>query len=732
MKKILTGVLLLLNFLSFSQYNLTGTILSNKDKQPIVGATIQIKETGQYGISDIDGKFDIKNITLDKITLVIKAIGYQDYIKTLTFTQKQLHIKVFLKEKVFDLDAVIVSTPFSKLQKDNVMKVSRKSIKEMEKNGIQNLMDGIAQIPGITKISTGTGINKPVIRGLSGNRVLVFDQGMRVENFQFGEEHGLGIDEAGIQAVEVIKGPASLLYGSDALGGVVYLVPEKFADTDKTKIDGKFQYYSDTKGKYLTSGYKKSGKKIKFLVRGSAKQNGDFELPDGKFAANSANENYHLATGIDFKTGKLDTEIRYGFNKRINGMPTGITDDFHYKPVDKYQLLTNNKISIKNSLSIKKSHITSTLGYTGHQRELIKQGNTFIGMNLKTFNWDINWKLPTFHKTQTIFGIQNMYQNNHNFGQHFLLPNADIVNSGIFGVFNFPLLNLQFQSGIRADIRTIKTQKIGEEGNADYRPEINKTLYSISGAIGVKTNIYERLNLRMNIAKGFRAPNLAELTSNGLHDNRLEFGNPDLKNEENLQTDLNISYESSHIEFYINGFYNNINNYIYLSPTNQPMIIYPVYEYKQTDAYLYGGEIGFHLHPHPWDWLHYDASFATVTGIQKNGEFLPLIPADQWKNTLRINFKTKNTSFKNPYVFVSADHFFKVEKVSSFEDEYPAYTLINTGIGTSIDWKKADFSLSLSVHNLLNEKYISNLSVLREQNIPGPGRNVILTLKCKL
>ncbi len=732
MKKIISIIIILINITTYSQHNLSGKILSKKNKEPIAGASIILKNTNQYTISDINGYFEIKNIAIDTVNLSVTSQGYKSFSKTIILKQKFTQITVYLEEEVFNLDEVIVSTPFSKLQKDNVMKVERRSMKKMEKNGIQNLMDGVAQIPGVSKISTGTGISKPVIRGLSGNRVLVFDKDMRVENFQFGEAHGLGIDESGISAIEVIKGPASLLYGSDALGGVIYLVPEHFARQNQSEINGKFQYYSNTQGKYITSAYKKSGKNLKFLIRGSVKQNGDFRIPNGKYAYNSANDNYQLTTGIGFKTGKIKTEIRYGFNQRKNGLPMGTTDDFHFKPVDKYQQLTNNKISIKNIFQFDKSSLTSTFGFSGHKRELIKQANAFIGMNLKTFDWDLKWKLPTSKNFHSVLGMQNMYQNNHNFGQHFLLPNADIVNSGIFGVFNFSFHNIDFQSGIRADLRNIKTEKINDPGEPDYRPVIDKTLYSISGAIGAKKHFDNGITIRANIAKGFRAPNLAELTSNGIHNNRLEFGNPDLKNEENLQTDLNISYENTHIELFINGFYNNINNYIYLSPTNQPMNMLPVYEYKQNDAYLYGGEVGFHFHPHPWDWLHYDSSFETVTGKQKTGEYLPLIPVDQWKNNLRINIKSKNKFLKNAYLIFSVNRYFETKRVNEFEDTYPAYTLINTGIGNTMKWKKNKILFNLSIHNLLNKEYINNLSVLREQNIPGQGRNIILTLKFKI
>ncbi len=135
------------------------------------------------------------------------------------------------------MDEVIVSTAFNKIQSQNVMKVEHESIKELQRKGTATLIEGLATIPGVSQVSTGTSIGKPVIRGLSGNRVLVYSQGVRMENQQFGDEHGLGLNDSGIESVEVIKGPASLLYGSDALGGVLYFNPEKFADANTFKAN---------------------------------------------------------------------------------------------------------------------------------------------------------------------------------------------------------------------------------------------------------------------------------------------------------------------------------------------------------------------------------------------------------------------------------------------------------------------------------------------------------------
>ncbi len=411
-------------------------------------------------------------------------------------------------------------------------------------------------------------------------------------------------------------------------------------------------------------------------------------------------------------------------------MPHRISDEFHFTPTGKYQDLTNHRVSLKNEIHFNKSKLQTTLGYSSHKRAVMIDEKPKIGMHLQTWEMDNKWYLPALNRLESIIGMQGMYQTNQNYGEHFLLPDARILNGGIFGTINLSLDQSVLQTGLRIDTRNIKTEDIGEPSQPGFRKGFEKNLYSFSGSFGIKHDFSEEFTGRLNIASGFRAPNLAELTSQGLHESRVEIGNPDLKNEKNLQTDLNLTYENVHVEFFANAFYNDINHYIFLAPTGNFQDGFPVYKYEQADAYLYGGEIGLHFHPHPWDWLHFDSSYETVTGKRKDGEYLPLIPPDQWKNTLRLTHKkNKNNRY---FWFFSLNHHFKADKVSAFEDTHPSYTLINTGIGYSGQKNKLKYSANLSIHNLTDKKYISHLSVLREDNIPNPGRNIILSLKISI
>jgi iron complex outermembrane receptor protein len=332
---------------------------------------------------------------------------------------------------------------------------------------------------------------------------------------------------------------------------------------------------------------------------------------------------------------------------------------------------------------------------------------------LKTFNYDIKYNLPKLGKFETIIGMQGMNQINSNSGEVILIPDATTNDFGVLAVSHVHFEKADVQLGARFDTRTI-----------DIKNSISKNYSSFNSAVGVKSNLLEKLTARLNLASGFRAPNLAELSSNGVHEgtNRFEIGNPNLDNEQNFQIDLALEFKNEHIEVFANAFYNKVNDYIFLSPNGDIIDDNPVYVYLQDNAKLYGGEFGLHFHPHPLDWFHIESSFETVTGAQDNGDYLPLIPANSINNTLRAEFETK--SIKKAYVFVKLKSTFEQNNISTFETNTNGYNLLSAGIGGTFRVLKKDLTLTLSGTNLTNKAYINHLSRFKIDNIYNMGRNI--------
>ena len=729
MKSYYTAFLLVLTIFASAQNKITGTI-SNIENKALPNVIVSIPEIHKETISDENGKYVLTNLPKGNFKIVFSMIGYATQTITTSISSNEISINIALEESITHMDEVIVSTVFNKLQSQNVMKVEHETLKSMQQKGVVSLIEGLATIPGVSQISTGTSIGKPVIRGLSGNRVLVYSQGVRLENQQFGDEHGLGLNDAGVESVEVIKGPASLLYGSDALGGVLYFNPEKFAKTNEFKTDFSQRIFSNTLGSNTSIGVKTSSDKWRFLARGSYNTHSDYKIANGERVTNTRYNERDFKTGIGFNNSSFSSVLRYNFNKLDLGIPeNGIAEQSTSKKTQyPKQGVDNHILSLHNNFYFKNSKLDADLGYIFNDRsEFADSDVANLHMKLRTFNYDVKYYLPKTAKLETIIGVQGMHQTNTNSGEELLIPDALTNDFGIFTTSNYEWKGNVLQAGIRFDTRTVNTETHGISGEAGYFESINKSFNSFNTALGYKTNLTEKLTLRLNLASGFRAPNLAELTSNGVHEgsNRYEIGNSELKNEQNFQTDLNLEYKSTHFELFVNGFYNNINNYIFISPNGNVIEGNDVYDYVQANAKLYGGETGIHFHPHPLDWLHFTSSFETVIGKKQNGDNLPLIPANKWNNTIRTEFATEKW-LKDGFATLNFESTFSQNNFSEFETKTNNYTLVNLGFGGKISFNKTAFNINLNANNLFNQSYISHLSRLKTDGIPNIGRNIVL------
>jgi iron complex outermembrane receptor protein len=740
-------ILFLIGFTTvYSQNNLSGTI-TDTNNQPLYGVEIYAPQLHKGTITNEQGTYTLKNIPNGKITINITFLGYKTLSKTFIFSSDNQTFDAQLEETVFTIDEVIVSTPFNKLQSENVMKVERLSAKSLQKVGATTLAEGITNIAGVSQVSTGTSIGKPVIRGLSSNRVLVYTQGVRLENQQFGSEHGLGVNDAGVESIEVIKGPSSLLYGSDALGGVLYINPEKFASENDTQIGISQRYFSNTIGSNTSVGIKTSTEKLQFLARGTYAFHSDYKIPTNQRVSNTRFKEKDLKLGVGLSETNFSSELRYNYNNSLLGLTEGIGEQTRETDMESpYQEIDNHIISLHNHIFFNNSKMDIDLGYiindrkefeehedhdeeeTEEEHEEHAEGEAAMSLKLKTFSYNTKYHLPKFGKIEALIGVQGMLQTNENFGEEILIPDATTNDIGAFATANYEWNNHTFQAGIRFDNRSISTERheVEHEDEIHIFEPIDKSFNSFSASFGYKTTLFNKINTRFNISSGFRAPNLAELTSNGVHHgvNRFEVGNSGLSNEKSLQLDLSLEYGSDHFELFANGFYNNLNDYIYLFPTGEIEDDAPVFEYQQENAKLYGGEFGLHLHPHPLDWLHLRSSFEMVIGEQDNGNYLPLIPANTFKNTLSADFSFDG--FQQGYISLSAHTFLKQDKVSIFETPTNGYTLVNFGLGGDVMLGKHKVNTSLSITNLFDEEYINHLSRLKSDGILNPGRNIVL------
>ena len=736
MKLFLNTLLLLVITTVYTQNTIKGVIIDSKTQQNLAFVNIYLPNIEKGTVSNKNGTFNLENLTSGNYNLLISMIGYETLLLTVSIPQKN-NLIISLEPSAIEMQSIIISTPFHKLQRDNVMKVEQKKVEDLKANGSITLANGISNIAGVENISTGLSIGKPVIRGLSSNRVLVYTQGIRLENQQFGDEHGLGLNDAGIESIEVIKGPASLLYGSDAIGGVLYLNPERFAGINKTTSDFNAKYFSNTQGFSTNIGYKSSVNNFKFIFRGNLTEHSDYKTNKYRIT-NTRFKEQDFKAGIGYQINLFKTELRYNVNNSKLGIPEEISEQStNRNPLLPFQNITNHVFSSKSSVFFNNSKLDINLGFIYNDRKEFEEHHHEDGisleedsnqnleaalrMKLKTANYDVKYKMPKLGKFETIVGVQGMNQTNTNYGEEQLIPNATTNDFGVLATSHIHFNKVDVQLGARYDHRKI-----------DLTSRISKDFNSFNGAFGIKKDLTKNIISRLNFATGFRAPNLSELTSNGTHEgtNRYEIGNENLKSEQIFQMDISLEYKTDHLEWFANGFYNKINNYIFLSPSREIINTHRVYNYLQDDAKLYGGEFGFHLHPHPFDWLHFESSFETITGKQKNDNYLSLIPANSLSNIIRVEIK--KPWLKKGYTFIKLKTTFKQSKTSPNETNTRGYNLLSAGFGGSVSFFKNELTISISGNNLTNKGYINHLSRLKPDNILNMGRNINIEVTYKI
>ena len=724
-------------FLCLTHWNVfaqhTIRVLNKENKQAIASADVFFPDLKTSTATDKNGYFSI-NTKNETVFSQISCVGYATFLETIILQKDTI---IYLDPSHQDLQEVVISGNSSKLQGENVLDVEKISlINNPELPGI-SLAQKLTNLAGISNFSTGAGIGKPVIRGMSGNRIAVFSQGVRIENQQWGDEHGLGIDENGYEQVEIIKGPASLLYGSDALGGVVYFADERYAKNNSIESVINSEFHSNTNGWRNTGAFKVSKKHWHANFFGGYDSYEDYSDGNGNAVYNSRFHTGNFKTSLGYTGEKYITSLKYSFLNEQYGLsdstkaPSNLSIGKR-QPDYPYQNLTTHLISSENTVLFEnEAKLKVDVGYIFNNRKEFesatedRQAN--LNMNLGTFSYNARWYSPQWHNRWSIIaGSQGMYQTNSNRGGERLIPDAVTVDAGIFITSDYYYTKKSYwQTGVRTDNRHISSQPYGNEGESGYFPKFSKDYTAFVFSTGVYHQLTKSLSLRGNLSSGYRAPTMFELLSDGIHDgtNRYEIGNSALKIENSYQADISLNYKTRHLELFLNPYLNYIRNYIYLQPTGEINENLPVYHYVQDNAYLYGGEAGFHFHPHPNDWLHFSGTYSSTFGQDTKHNHLPLMPSQKVNLTVRASFPGKK-ALQTFSAYVQEEYSFAQNLIAQYETPTPAYNLVNIGLTFDLNIEKQKIIFDAIAENIFNETYYDHLSRYKQYGIYDMGRNL--------
>lgn len=766
---------------------MTGRVTDSKSGEGLAGANIFCTDDKFGCMADTAGYYVLNTIPTGHHIFEISCAGYSTLVVHLEITGET--------QKDFALSPVIVENQgviVTGVSTATSMRKSPVPVTPLKKAALLqipsvNIIDALSHVPGVSQVSTGPAISKPVIRGLGANRVVTVNDGIRQEGQQWGDEHGIEIDEMSVNKVEILKGPASLMYGSDALAGVVNFITNVPVPENVLRVNWLSNYQANNRlyANNLSVAGNKNGFNWNFY--GSQKSAGDYK---NKFDGRVLNSRFHEANfggyaGLNKGWGYSHI-IFSGFNQHI-GLVEGDRDDATGKFIlypgttlehiasdaelgsstlfIPQQQVQHYKLVSDNSFKIGASRLKLNIGI---QQNLRKEfGNPedpaekSLFFDLRTFNYNAQWQLPEMNEWHTSIGFNGMQQSNHNKGAEVLIPEYHLLDAGLYVFTQRFFSKTTVSGGLRIDNRHVNSDAYFD-GSTQKFTAFTRNFSNVSGSAGVSIEPTDKLTLKLNLARGFRAPTLAELASNGTHEgtNRYEYGTQSLKSETSLQADVGLNLDEEHFSLGFSAFYNRINDFIFYrklqalaggdSLVNVDGNDIQAFRFNQQNATLAGLEFTLDIHPHPIHWMHIENNISFVharfTEPLDGSRNVPLVPAARWTAELRADLKKAGEGFRNFYFSIEADNTFRQSRFFSgynTETATPAYTLINAGIGADIlnARKKTIFSLHLAATNLGDVAWQSHLSRLKytaENLVTGRtgvfnmGRNFSLKLNVPL
>ena len=773
---------------SVQKVTFNGKVTDAKNGATLIGASIFLHEIKVGAISTADGTFGTSNFPSGTYLVEVSFVGYATIIETIIFN-KNTEKNFSMVASVADHDAVTVTgvASASKL-KQSAQPISIVKKIDLAQTTSTNIIDALSKrVPGLNNVSTGPAISKPIIRGLGSNRIVVINDGVRQEGQQWGDEHGIEIDENSVQKAEVIKGPASLMYGSDAMAGVVNILTN--TPIEQKTIKGNIGYqFLDNNALNVVNGniaaHLKNG--VNWNIYGTYKSAKDYQNKyDGRVFNSRYNEkNFGGYFGINKSWGYSHLLIS-NFNQQV-GLVEGERDFatgrfLIFSGTTQERVVTNNelesrslntpyqkvqhfKIALDNNFVIGKGRVTANIAFQQNNRlefgDALQYATPSINFNLKSITYNFQYHAYEKNGWKTSVGINGMKQQNRNGAEEVLIPEYNQFDIGAFIYTKKTFTKYTLSGGLRADTRNIAGKELIQ--GAEYKfKAFNKNFSNLSGSIGIAYDLSNDITLKINAARGYRAPSVAELATNGEHEgtNRYEYGDNNLISETSLQFDAGIEINTEHFTVGFNAFNNNINNYIYYGKleakgggdsivvgTNGPAT---AFKFRQGNAQLNGFELKFDVHPHPLDWLHFENNFSFVAGnfnqqIESTNR-LPFMPAPRWQSELRADIKKIKTHLKNAYAKLEMDNVLPQNKIFDAydtESKTVGYTLINFGIGTDIfNRSKKIMSAYFALNNITDFAYQNHLSRLKytavnnftgRQGVFNMGRNYSIKLQIPL
>lgn len=644
----------------------------------------------------------------------------------------------------------------------------------IEEHFAGSLMQSLEGVPGVKAVAIGSGLSRPVIRGFGYNRMVVSENGIKHEGQQWGDDHGLEIDQFAVDEVSVIKGPAALLYGSDAIGGVLELTSNRMP---RNPLEASVTLFGRSVSSQLGFSTHVAGRNKGFFYKADLTMSdyGDYRVPtdsiqyysyniplrEGRLR-NTAGSEYdgRLMVGWtnnrNFRTDLMVTDVyaRSGFYADAHGMEVRLSQidyDRSTRDIDlPYQQVNHLKMQSHTIWQVGQASMEANVAWQHNYREELSEPISHGYMptppdslersfDKHTLSGTFDAHMPLGEHHELNAGTSVEYQQNRRGGWGFIIPDFENITGGLYAVDHWSLSdNLTVIGGVRYDLSHVDIHSYQDwypsvlsNGDTAFKmrsSEVCRTFSSFTWSVG--TNWHkDNCIVRANIGKAFRVPIAKELGADGVnyHIFRYEQGNPDLNPEESYQLDIGAEWYFSRLTLKVDPYFNYFPNYIYLNPTPDYEEGLQLYYYTQTQAIRYGLEAEV-------SWLLLGRLNLSARGQycrstqlsgDKKGYTLPFAvpPSADLDASWRYNYHGRGSVGVNLHGVMTQYDIVPPEKPT------PGYVTINLSASHYFTLKSGKLSVTLQLNNLLDTKYYDHTSYYRLMDIPEPGRNLSLRLK---
>lgn len=767
-------------YAGLADIHIHGIVRDSVTRAPLIGATVRVAATTQGTVVGRGGVFHLHDVEGDTVRIVVTMVGYAS--KTLMVTGgNDRRIEVLLAPSTVTARAVVVEGESSAGTSAQHVEVLTQA--HVDEHRGQTFADVLRSVPGITILQTGPSISKPMYHGMTGLRLVTLNAGVAQEGQQWGAEHAPEIDPFAPARIQVVAGPSAVMYGPNAIGGVISVEPrplpvggvvhgEVNINTFANNLQGALGAWVEM-GNVLGSGFA-------VRMQGSTRRAGDAATPEYRLQ-NSGFRELNGAVDVGYSTGDIDVVARaslFGTTLGIfsgshvgnatnlervieRGRPLDVSNDFSYDLGRPRQEIEHRLLSIQTTLNL---HNAGTLKiiygwqrndrseFDAHNTRIVGRGDDPVErardsiarleralatpamqLLLDTYSADVRWKVHVSGDAWLTTGIAGQHQKNTRFGSVFLVPDYVANGLGGFAFVNTMFGDIAVSAGMRYDVRTLVADVRARFATESVRHE--RLFAAGTASIGAAWQVSEQWLVRANVGTGWRPPHVNELFSNDVHHGTavFEYGDSTLRSERSVGFDGSMQYRGANVEVLVTGYVNAFDGYIMSLPDrNNPTVTirgaFPTFRFTQTPATIAGADVRA-------SWAASEAlSIYAVASLVRGtdhgrAEPLFLMPADRVRLGTHIHFHDA-LGFHDPFFDVSilgVDRQWRFEPGLDYADPPPSYSLVDVSAGGIATIGGTDVRLSASVTNVFDVRYRDYLSRFRYMAL-DVGRNITVRI----